>query len=172
MALVYGASPGKSLVCHTQGFYGNTILFMLNGGSKPMPREDNHLAPNSNWLWDVKLGPLPATADNHVKIYNNHGLHKLLLDEIRLLLDVTCPIVWCTSSNERFIQFVADRISKINKEDYKVSLDTVTNNVLLERLAFEQLSDTYNILELDIDLLLMKRSSTEYNKLLKHTGIK
>ena len=161
-----------SLVCHTQGFYGNTILWMLNGGSAPESREHNHLSPKPSWLWNAKVGPLPTTSAKHVKVYNDHGLHKLLHPHINCLVDTAWPIVWCTSNDLDFIKHVAHRISKINEEAYDVAINTVEKKMLMEREAYEQLKNTYSILELDVNALLMERSTSEYNRLIKHTGIK
>ena len=161
-----------SLVCHTQGFYGNTVLWELNGGDTPEQREYDHYAPHSTWLWDAKLGPLPITAAKHVKIYNDHGLHKLLLPHINCLVDTAWPIVWCTSNDSDFIKQVAHRVSKINQEAYDVAINTVEKKMLMEREAYEQLKDTYNILELDVNALVMEHSTTEYSRLIEHTRIK
>ena len=172
-----------SLVCHTQGFYGNTVLWTLNGGRRPEYREHNHYAPHQSWLWDANVGPRPTTTGNqvngpftatakHVKIYNNHGLHKLLLPHINCLLDTAWPIVWCTSNDSDFIKHVADRVSKMNNQAYDVAINTVEKKIQMEREAYEQLKDTYNILELDVNALLIERSTSEHNRLIKHTGIK
>tara|TARA_B100001287_G_scaffold113319_1_gene95359 strand:+ start:3036 stop:3575 length:540 start_codon:yes stop_codon:yes gene_type:complete len=161
-----------SLICHTQGFYGNTVLWMLNGGSTPEPREHDHIAPHPTWLWNAKLGPLSKTSAKHIKIYNEHGLHKLLLPHIKNLVDTAWPIVWCTSNDSDFIKYVARRVSKINEEEYDLALNTVQKKVLMEREAYERLKDTYNILELDVNELLMKHSTSEYNRLIEHTGTK
>lgn len=165
-----------SLVCHTQGFYGNTVLWKLNSGFQlwPMPdkRDDDHYAPDSTWLWDTELGPPSETAAKHIKIYNNHGLHKLLLPSINCLVDKSWPIVWCTSNDSNFIEHVAHRISNINKEAYDVSLNEVKKKMLMEREAYEQLKDTYNILELDVNELIIKHSTNEYHRLIEHTRIK
>ena len=161
-----------SIVCHTQGFYGNTVLWKLNGGSTPKQREHDHIAPHSTWLWDAKVGPLPKTAAKHIKVYNDHGLHKLLLPHIKCLVDTAWPIVWCTSNDSDFIKHVAHRVSKINEEEYDVAINTVEKKMLMEREAYEQLKDTYSILELDVNKLIMKQSTSEYNRLIEHTGIK
>lgn len=162
----------KSLICHTQGFYGNTVLWELNGGDTPEQRKHDHRAPHPSWLWNTKAGLPSTTAAQHVKLYNNHGLHKLLLPHINCLVDTSLPIVWCTSNDSDFIKHVAERISKINNQAYNVAINTVEKVMLKDREAYEQLKDTYSILELDVNKLIMKKSTTEYNKLIKHTGIK
>jgi hypothetical protein len=161
-----------SLVCHTQGFYGNTVLWKLNGGDTPEQREYDHYAPHSTLLCDAKLGSPSITAAKHVKIYNDHGLHKLLLPHINCLVDTAWPIVWCTSNDSDFIKQVAHRVSKINQEAYDVAINTVEKKMLMEREAYEQLKDTYSILELDVNALVMEHSTTEYSRLIEHTRIK